>query len=80
MEQFCANFREVWFTDTGGVRTHKGDKILYEADIPAEQINEGYGLPVWIVATIKESDDDQVWLDDVEVLNGSRTKDGTSCQ
>ena len=38
MEQFCTEFREVWFTDTGGVRTHKGDKILYEADIPAAKI------------------------------------------
>ena len=74
MEQFCTEFREVWFTDTGGVRTHKGDKILYEADIPAEQINEGYDLPVWIEATIKESEDDQVWLDDVEVLNGFKNK------
>ena len=52
MEHFRTEFREVWFTDTGGVRTHKGDKILYKADLPAEQINEGYGLPVWIEATI----------------------------
>ena len=74
MEQFCTEFREVWFTDTGGVRTHKVDKILYKADLPAEQINEGYDLPVWIEATIKESEDDQVWLDDVEVLNGFKNK------
>ena len=70
MEQFCTEFREVWFTDTGGVRTHKGDKILYKAGLPAEQIDEGYGFPVWIKATIKESEDDQVWLNNMEVLNG----------
>ena len=70
MEQFCANFREAWFTDTGGVRTQRGHKILYEAEVPQEHIKEGYVLPVWVVATVKETDGDQVWLDDVEVLNG----------
>ena len=75
MEHFRASFREAWFTDTGGVRTQRGDKILYEANIPAEQIAEGYILPVWIVATIKETNGDQVWLDDVEVLNGFKNKE-----
>ena len=70
MEHFRASFREAWFTDTGGVRTQRGDKILYKTNIPADQIAEGYILSVWIVATIKETNGDQVWLDDVEVLNG----------
>ena len=69
MEHFCANFREPWFTDTGEVRTQRGYKILYEAEVPPEHIKEGYVLPVWIVATIKDTDGEQVWLDDVEVLN-----------
>ena len=75
MEHFRASFREAWFTDTGGVRTQRGDKILYETNIPADQIAEGYILPVWIVATIKETNGDQVWLDDVEVLNGFKNKE-----
>ena len=70
MEHFRVSFREAWFTDTGGVRTQRGDKILYETNIPADQIAEGYILSAWIVATIKETNGDQVWLDDVEVLNG----------
>ena len=67
MEHFFAEFRDVLVTDTGGVRANKGDKILYNAGLPAEQVNEGHTFPVWIKATIKESKDDQVWLDNVEV-------------
>ena len=75
MEHFRASFREAWFTDTGGVRTQRGDKLLYKTNIPANQIAEGYILSVWIVATIRETKDDQVWLDDVEVLNGFKNKE-----
>ena len=74
MEHFHTEFRDVLFTDTGGVRTNKGDKILYNAGLPAEQVDAGHCFPVWIKATIKESKGDQVWLDNVEVLKGFRSK------
>ena len=69
MEHFGASFREPWFTKTGEVRAQKGYKILYESEIPPEFIKEGYFLPVWIIANVQETDEDQVWLSDVEVLN-----------
>ena len=69
MEHFSASFREPWFTKTGEVRAKKGYKILYESEIPPEFIKEGYFLPVWIIANVQETDEDQVWLSDVEVLN-----------
>ena len=77
MEHFNASFREAWFTDTGGVRTQRGDKLLYKTNIPANQIAEGYILPVWIVANIKKTEDDKVWLDKVEVLNGFKNEERT---
>ena len=74
MEHFRTKFRDALFTDTGGVGATKGDKILYNAGLPAEQVNEGNNFPVWIKAIIKDSREDQVWLDNVEVLKGFRTK------
>ena len=72
MEHFSTSFREAWFTNTGEVRTQRGYKILYESEVPPELIKEGHVLPVWIVANVQETDGNQVWLSDVEVLNDFR--------
>ena len=69
MEHFSTSFREAWFTNAGEVRAQKGYKILYESEVPPEFIKEGYFLPVWIIANVQETDEDQVWLSDVKVLN-----------
>ena len=75
MEHFNASFREAWFTDTGGVRTQRGNKLLYKTGIPANQSTKDYIFPVWIVANIKKTEDDKVWLDNVEVLNGYKNEE-----
>ena len=67
MENFRTEFRDALLTDSGGVMASKGDKILYNAGLPAEQVNEGKNFPVWIKAIIKNSNEEQVWLDNVEV-------------
>ena len=72
MEHFSTSFREAWFTNTGEVRTQRGYKILYESEVPPEFIKEGHVLPVWIVANVQETNGNQVWLSDVEVLNDFR--------
>ena len=77
MENFNARFREAWFTDTGGVRAQRGNKLLYKTDIPASQSTKDYIFPVWIVANIKQTEDDKVWLDKVEVLNEYKNKERT---
>ena len=77
MEQFNASFREAWFTDTGGVRVQGGDKLLYKTDIPASQCARDNIFPVWIVANIKKTEDDKVWLDKVEIVNGFKNEEET---
>ena len=74
MENFRTEFRDELLTDSGGVKTSKGDKILYNAGLPAKQVNEGHSFPVWIKATIREVKHDQVLLDNVEVLKGFKNK------
>ena len=74
MENFRTEFRDALLTDTGGVLARKGDKILYNAGLPAEQVKEGHSFPVWIKAIIREVRNDQVLLDNVEVLRGFNSK------
>ena len=77
MKQFNASFREAWFTDTGGVRVQGGDKLLYKTDIPASQCARDNIFPVWIEANIKKTEDDKVWLDMVEIVNGFKNDEET---
>ena len=46
-----------------------GSQRLEKLGPRKEFIKEGYFLPVWIIANVQETDEDQVWLSDVEVLN-----------
>ena len=71
MEHFFTEFRDEFYEGQSFLapgRIHKGDKIVYEANLPAEQFNKGQAFTVWIKATIRGSKDDQVWLNNVEVL------------
>ena len=74
MEHYRTEYRDELFTDTGGVRTNKGDKILFNAGLPVDLVDENRSFPVWIKATIKDTKGDQVWLDNVEVLKGFKSK------
>ena len=78
MENYRTEFRNELITDTGGVRANEGDKILYNACFPAKQVNEGSRFSVWVKANIRQIENDQVWLDSVEVLKGFKDKVKTS--
>ena len=74
MEHYRTEYRDELFTDTGGVRTNKGDKILFNAGLPENLLNKNRSFPVWIKAIIQKSSEDQVWLEKVEVLGGFKSK------
>ena len=74
MEHYRTEYRDELFTDTGGVRTNKGDKILFNAGLPETLLNKNRSFPVWIKAIIQKSAEDQVWLEKVEVLGGFKSK------
>ena len=60
MENFRTEFRDELLTDSGGVKASKGDKILYNAGFPAKQVNEGPSFSVWVKASIRKTENDQV--------------------
>ena len=74
MENYRTEFRNELITDSGGVRANEGDKILYNACFPAKQVNEGSRFSVWVKANIRQIENDQVWLDSVEVLKGFKVE------
>ena len=73
MEHYRTEYKDELFTDTGGVRANKGDKILFNAGLPESQRNKNRSFPVWIKAIIQKSEEDQVWLEKVEVLGGFKS-------
>ena len=56
------------------MRASEGDEILYNAGFPAKQVNEGSRFSVWVKASIRKIENDQVWLDNAEVLKGFKDK------
>ena len=74
MEHYSTDFRDEFFTDTGGVKANKGDKFLYYARLPEEAQTKSRSFSVWMKAIIKNCQGKRVWLEKVQVLEGFRSE------
>ena len=73
MEHYRTEYRDELFTDTGGVRANKGDKFLFNAGLPEKYRTENRSFSVWVKAIILKCEEDKVWLEKVQILEGFKS-------
>ena len=73
MEHYRTEYRDELFTDTGGIRANKGDKFLFNAGLPEKYQTENRSFSVWVKAIIRDCEEDKVWLEKVQILEGFRS-------